>query len=76
MEDEDEIDMVNLPVQESTIGDGDIILFDIFEFCESVNAHGAMNRDGNLFVLNRETLKWVNVESLIKAGKLSAVKKD
>lgn len=75
-EEQPEFTMVDLPVQESTIGDGDIIIFDIFEFCEATDSLAALNRDGNLFVFGRTSLKWANVEELGKpARKLTAVKK-
>lgn len=75
-EQEEELVMTEVPVQESTIGDGDIIIFDIFEFCEATNSHAAMCIGNQLFVLQRDTLKWIDVRELgPKPAKLEAIKK-
>jgi hypothetical protein len=58
------------------ICDGSVLLQDPIEFYELTNSVAAMVRDGILFVLCRDTLKWVNVEDASKkpAAKLSAIK--
>jgi hypothetical protein len=57
------------------ICDGSVLLQDPVEFYELTNSVAAMMRDGVLFVLCRDTLKWVNVEDVHKksAAKLSAI---
>ncbi|KAF1045622.1 hypothetical protein [Xylophilus sp.] len=58
------------------LADGDVLIADPVEFYEVTKSIAAMVRGGALFVLARDTLKWVNVEDLNKsgAGKLSAIK--
>ena len=57
------------------IMDGAVLLSDPLEFFELTESYAAIVRDGALFVLRRDTMKWVNVEALPKAGaKLSAIK--
>ncbi|WP_426269166.1 hypothetical protein ACN9MB_13145 [Dyella kyungheensis] len=63
--------------QPTEILDGSVLLADPVEFFELTKSHAAIVRDGALFVLRRDTVKWVNVESLNlkqQAGKLSAIK--
>ena len=56
---------------------GDALLADPVEFFELTNSLAAIARDGALYVLRRDSLKWVNVEALSKpsGAKLSAIKK-
>jgi len=51
------------------IGDGGVLLQDPVEFYEMTNSFAAMVRDGGLFVLCRDTLKWVNVEDALKKSR-------
>jgi hypothetical protein len=46
------------------LADGDVLIADPIEFYELTNSIAAMVRDGVLFVLCRDTLKWVNVEAI------------
>lgn len=55
------------------IADGECLIFDPAEFSTLTKSVCAINRDGALFVLQRDSPKWVNVEALAKAGRLSAV---
>lgn len=60
-----------------SLGDGEVLLAYPLEFYEMTNSVAAMVRNGALFVLCRDTLKWVNVEDIHKHGagaKLSAIK--
>ncbi len=63
------------PEPADVMADGCLIA-DPVEFFEMTKSVAAIVRDGALFVLRREDLKWVNVESINQkpAGKLSAVK--
>lgn len=47
------------------LGDGDIYVEDMPEFLERFNAMACQNKDGQLFVLLRDTLKWVKVEATV-----------
>lgn len=61
----------------AALADGDVLIADPVEFHEMTNSVAAMVRNGALFVLCRDTLKWVNVEDIHKHGagaKLSAIK--
>lgn len=64
--------------QPAEILDGAALLADPYEFFEMTKAHAAIVRDGALYVLLRDTMKWVNVESISKPVKdgvrLSSVK--
>lgn len=42
--------------------DGEAVLFDQKEFCAEFNCHAVMFRDGALFVLCKESRKWVPAE--------------
>lgn len=42
--------------------DGELFVFDMVEFSEALNALAMQWVKGELFVLDRETRKWVNVE--------------
>lgn len=58
------------------LGDGEAILFDPAEVVREYDAIAVMLQGGVLFVLQRGTHKWVNVESTNHkpAGKLSAIR--
>ena len=62
--------------QPHEILDGSVLLADPVEFFELTGAHAAIVRDGALFVLRRDSMKWENVESINQkpAGKLSAIR--
>lgn len=63
--------------QPAALADGDVLIADPVEFHEMTNSVATMVRNGDLFVLCRDTLKWVNVEGIHKHGagaKLSAIK--
>jgi hypothetical protein len=47
------------------LGDGDIYIEDMPEFLERFGAVAVQNRDGQLFVLLGESLKWVSVETTV-----------
>jgi hypothetical protein len=68
MSDEEERDLE--PVQ---LNDGEVFIEDMPEFLERFGAIAVQNRDGALYVLKSENLKWVNVE-LDKSLKLKAAK--
>lgn len=48
--------------------DGEALIADPIEFFELTQSLAAIVRDGALFVLRRDSLKWENVEKLPKAG--------
>jgi len=75
MNDESEEGDLYLP-EPREIGDGAVLLADPVEFFEFTNSLAAIVIDGGLYVLRRDTGKWVNVESLAKqpTAKLSKVK--
>lgn len=54
------------------LGDGDVYIEDMPEFLEKFDAIAVQNRDGQLFVLRKNTLNWVNVEKSVKRGPQSA----
>jgi len=61
------------------ISDGEVHIEDSPEFYELTGSIAAQFRDGVLFVLRRDTLKWVNVEeipSTKRGGKVVAIKGD
>jgi hypothetical protein len=63
--------------QPTAVMDGEALLADPVEFFELTQSLAAIARDGALYVLRRDSLKWVNVEALPKTSgaKLSAIKK-
>ncbi|MFC4526395.1 hypothetical protein ISN76_13015 [Dyella halodurans] len=57
------------------LGDGDCMLADGPEFYELTKSVAAKFIDGCLYVLERDTLKWVDVETIIKpAAKVRAIR--
>lgn len=40
------------------LNDGDIMIFDRFEFEAAFECYAAQNRNGHLFVLKKDTRKW------------------
>lgn len=46
------------------LSDGDTLIFDPTEFAEVTNSLAVMQVGDNLMLLDRETLKWVNVKNL------------
>jgi hypothetical protein len=52
------------PSMPCSLADGETIVADYEEFLELTNAHAVMSRDGNLYVLRRDTMKWCCVEGL------------
>ncbi len=44
------------------LADGDLAIFDKTEFEQDFNCYAAMSRDGQLWVLCKETRKWVSAE--------------
>jgi hypothetical protein len=54
------------------LSDGDIYIEDMPEFLERFDAIACQNKDGQLFVLRKDTLNWVNVETSVKRGPRSA----
>jgi hypothetical protein len=63
--------------QPTAVMDGEALLADPVEFFEITHSIAAFARDGALYVLRRDSLKWVNVEALPKpsGAKLSAINK-
>jgi hypothetical protein len=51
-------------VETYSIGDGEVIFADAAAFFAATDSHAAQLRDGALFVLRRDSLKWENVESI------------
>ena len=58
------------------VGDGEVLIADPAEFCQLTGSIAAQVRDGALFVLGRDTLKWVNVETIRrpKSASVAAIK--
>jgi hypothetical protein len=44
------------------LSDGDLVIFDRAEFEQDFNCYAAMSRDGQLWVLDRDTRKWATAE--------------
>ena len=63
--------------QPTAVMDGEALLADPVEFFELTQSIAVIARDGALYVLRRDSFKWVNVEALPKpsGAKLSAIKK-
>jgi hypothetical protein len=55
------------PVPERVM-DGEVLIADPWEFFEVTNGLAAIVRDGALFVLDRDTRKWRNVEEAPRAA--------
>lgn len=53
--------------------EGDVVLSDPLELLERTDTCAAMVRDGVLFLLKTETLKWINVEDALKTARSAAV---
>ena len=62
--------------QPAALNDGDVLIADPIEFHEMTNSIASMVRGNDLFVLCRDTLKWVNVQDIHKksTGNLSVIK--
>lgn len=73
METEPETDDTYEPVPEG-VADGDALIFDPVEFGEATNSLAVMVRDGAMFVLDKESMKWVNVEALKRPGNVRSIK--
>ncbi|WP_426287510.1 hypothetical protein [Luteibacter sp. E-22] len=58
------------------LADGDVLIPDPVEFAEVTKSIASMVRGNDLFVLCRDTLRWVNVQDIHKqrTGKLSVIK--
>ena len=54
------------------IADGGVLIADPVEFFDTTNGVAAIVRDGGLWVLRRGTLKWKNVEDMVRVGPRSA----
>lgn len=61
-EDEIEVDGEYEP-QPAGLSDGDTFIFDRAEFEQEFDCYAAMSRDGQLYVLCKQSRKWVSVES-------------
>jgi hypothetical protein len=46
--------------------EGDVVMEDPMELFERTGSIAAMVRDGVLFLLRRDSLKWINVEDALK----------
>lgn len=53
--------------------DGGAMIFDPIEFAEIFNCHAAMFDQGMLYVLDRDTKQWHNIEPDKKVTKLKPV---
>jgi hypothetical protein len=73
VEADDTIEFVEYQPTTVECGDGGVVLGDITEFLIDTDAVAILVRDGHLFVLRRETLKWMNVEEVRKTEKKGAV---
>lgn len=58
------------------VADGDVMIPDPAEFSDLTGSIAAQVRDGALFVLSRDSLKWVNVEAIKrpKAASVASIK--
>lgn len=56
------------------VADGDALIFDPVEFAEITRSLAVMVIGGALFVLDRETLKWVNVQDLRRPSNVRSIK--
>ena len=76
MADEDDIDVdveVDLDNEQSKpeplwLADGEIVIVDPVAFAAATESVAFQARNGDLFLLKRASLKWVNVESESKQG--------
>ena len=76
IEDDDEgIDVDLYEPMPIGLSDGDCVIPDPVEFAERFNALAVINRDCDLFVLDRDSLKWSKVEPKpdTKRGNLKTV---
>ena len=76
IEDDDEgIDVDLYEPMPIGLSDGDCVIPDPVEFAERFNALAVINRDCDLFVLDRDSLKWSTVEPKpdTKRGNLKTV---
>jgi hypothetical protein len=48
------------------LGDGDVYIDDMPDFLARFDAIAVQNKDGQLFVLRKDTLNWVNVETTVR----------
>jgi hypothetical protein len=53
--------------------EGDVVMEDPMELFERTGSIAAMVRDGVLFLLRRDSLKWVNVEDALKTERGNVV---
>lgn len=70
-----------IEMYEPTIGElfeNGALIFDTIEFAELTNSIAAQMRDGQIFVLDRDSRRWRSVEpeKPSKAAKLAAVKQE
>jgi len=71
----DEIEMYE-PLLGELLPEGGLI-FDVIEFAELTNSIAAQMRDGQIFVLDRDSRTWRSVEpEKTKGAKLAAVKRE
>lgn len=73
MAEPDESELTYEPMPEG-VPDGDALIFDPVEFAEATKSLAVIVRDGAMFVLDRDTLKWVNVETLKRTGNVRSIK--
>ncbi len=59
--------------QPCILGDGDVLIADPVDLFETTNCIAMQVRDGGLFVLDRETRKWRNVESDVKRANVRSI---
>lgn len=72
MSEEQEFEVVALPVDCLPVDDGQIILLDWADFATELNCLAVRRKGAVIEVLPRDTLKWVNVET-VKRPKLESV---
>lgn len=53
--------------------EGDVVIEDPLELFERTGSVAAMVRDGVLFLLKRDSLKWINVEDALKPDRGATV---
>jgi hypothetical protein len=70
---EDEVEEEYEP-EPCILGDGDVLIEDPVELFEMTHSIAMQVRDGGLYVLDRETRKWRNVESEVKRSNVRSIK--
>lgn len=69
--DEDEIELGAYEPQPAGLSEGDAFIFDRAEFEQDFNCYAVMSRGGQLWILDKETRRWLPVEPPEPAEKAS-----